>query len=61
MIATIHRPYFLPWMGYFSKLFYSDIFIVMDDVNFTKRHFIDRTKIINPQYTYVTLYESIHK
>ena len=30
--ATIHQPYFLPWIGYFSKLIYSDYFIVLDDV-----------------------------
>ncbi len=47
--AVIHRPYFMPWLGYFSKLIYADVFIVMDDVYFTKRHYIDRVQIINPQ------------
>lgn len=49
MNAVVHRPYFFPWLGYFSKLVYADVFIVMDDVLFTKRHFIDRVNIINPQ------------
>lgn len=49
MNAVIHRPYFLPWLGYFSKLVYADVFIVMDDVLFTKRHYIDRVNIINTQ------------
>ena len=47
--AVIHQPYFLPWMGYFSKLIYADKFIILDDVDFTKRGFIDRVQIINSQ------------
>ena len=47
MIATIHQSYFIPWLGYFSKLTYSDIFVVLDDVLFRKRHFFDRTQIVN--------------
>lgn len=46
---VIHRPYFMPWLGYFAKLVYADVFVVMDDVFFTKRHYIDRVQIINPQ------------
>lgn len=29
--AVIHRPYFLPWLGYFTKLVYADTFIVQDN------------------------------
>ena len=47
MKAVIHQPYFLPWMGYFSKLVYADKFVVLDNVNFSKRHFIDRVQVIN--------------
>lgn len=47
MKAVLHQPYFLPWMGYFSKLVYADKFIVMDNVEFSKRHFIDRVQVIN--------------
>ena len=46
---VIHRPYFLPWLGYFSKLVYADVFVVMDDVLFTKKHFIDRVQVINSE------------
>ena len=45
--ATIHQPYFIPWLGYFSKLAFSDTFIVLDNVNFRKRHYFDRTRIVN--------------
>lgn len=47
MKIVIHHPYFLPWMGYFSKLVYADKFVVLDDVYFSKRHYIDRTQYIN--------------
>ena len=45
--AVIHRPYFLPWLGYFTKLVYADTFIVQDNFIFTKRLFIDRARITN--------------
>lgn len=47
MKIVIHHPYFLPWIGYFSKLVYADKFVVFDDVLFSKRHYIDRTKYLN--------------
>lgn len=45
--AVIHQPYFLPWLGYFSKLSFCDVFVVLDNVNFTKQHYLDRTKIVD--------------
>jgi len=45
--ATIHQAYFIPWLGYFSKLAFSDIFVVLDNVQFRKRHYFDRTRIVN--------------
>ncbi|MBD2234913.1 WbqC family protein [Phormidium tenue] len=47
MRVVVHQPYFLPWLGYFSKLAFSDAFIILDDVNFRKRHYYDRTRIVN--------------
>ncbi|MGD8457518.1 MAG: WbqC family protein [Anaerolineales bacterium] len=49
MKVTIHQSYFIPWLGYFSKLAYSDIFVVLDNVHFRKRHYFDRTRIVNMQ------------
>ncbi|MDN5201073.1 WbqC family protein [Fulvivirgaceae bacterium BMA10] len=46
-MTTVHQLYFLPWMGYFSKLAFSNNFVVLDDVDFRKRHFYDRVKIID--------------
>ncbi len=47
MTATIHQAYFIPWLGYFSKLAFSDVFVILDDVKFRKRHYFDRTRIID--------------
>ena len=47
MRIVIHQPYFLPWLGFFSKLLYCDAIIILDNVNFRKRHYHDRTRIIN--------------
>ena len=43
--VVIHQSYFLPWLGYLSKLARTDVFVVLDDVYFRKRHYFDRTKI----------------
>lgn len=43
---VVHRPYFLPWLGYFSKLVYADKFVITDNDFFTKRHFLDRVQIV---------------
>ena len=47
MRIVIHQPYFLPWLGYFSKLAFCDALVVLDDVDFRKRHYYDRTRIID--------------
>ncbi len=46
-MTVIHQTYFLPWLGYFSKLAYADKFIVFDNVEFTKGFYLDRTKYIS--------------
>lgn len=45
MIAAIHQPNFLPWIGYFYKMYKSDIFILLDDVQYNRRSITSRVKI----------------
>jgi hypothetical protein len=44
-IVTIHQPEFVPWLGFFNKIWQSDVFIIMDNVQFKKNHFENRNKI----------------
>jgi len=36
VVVGIHQPNFMPWLGYFYKMFKSDIFIFLDDVQMQK-------------------------
>lgn len=35
-LVAIHQPNFLPWLGYFDKIARSDIFVILDSVQFSK-------------------------
>lgn len=35
-IVAIHQPDFFPWLGYFNKLVMSDVFVVLDTVQYMK-------------------------
>lgn len=45
MIVAIHQPNYLPWLGYFSKIMQSDVFVFLDDVPFSKGSYTNRVKI----------------
>jgi len=46
MIVSAHQPAYNPWLGLLHKLLLSDVFVVMDDVQFEKNSFINRNKIL---------------
>ncbi|GKS58661.1 hypothetical protein YTPLAS18_21880 [Nitrospira sp.] len=45
MKATIHQPQFLPWLGYLDKIAQSDLFVVLDNVQFKKNEWQNRNRI----------------
>jgi len=47
--VAIHQPNFLPWLGYFHKIWVSDVFVFLDDVEYTKNGYINRNRIKTPQ------------
>ncbi len=49
MIVTIHQPDFLPWLGFFDRWQKSDLYIVLDDVQYIRRGWQHRDKIKTPQ------------
>lgn len=48
MIVAIHQPNYMPWMGYFDKINKTDVFIFMDNVQYSKRSYINRVRIKTP-------------
>jgi len=47
-MISIHQSQFLPWIPYFFKIIKSDIFIIMDDVQFQKNGVQNRNSIKTP-------------
>ncbi len=45
MIVGAHQPHYLPWIRWFDKLARCDVFILLDDVQFTKNGYQNRVKI----------------
>jgi hypothetical protein len=49
MIAAVHQPQFMPWLGYFDKIVRSETFVFLDNVQFKKNEFQNRNKIKTAQ------------
>jgi len=56
VIVGIHQPHYLPWLRYVEKIARSDVFVLLDDVQFTKNGWQNRTRIKNAQgWMYLTI------
>jgi hypothetical protein len=44
-IVTIHQPDFLPWLGFFDRWRRSDLYVMLDNVQFLRRGWHHRDKI----------------
>jgi hypothetical protein len=47
IIVGIHQPNFFPWLGYFEKILKSDVFVFLDNVQYSHGSWTNRVKIIN--------------
>lgn len=45
MRVTIHQPEFAPWLGLFDKVRGTDLFVLLDDVEFEKNYFQNRNRV----------------
>lgn len=45
MICGIHQLHYLPWLRYFDKIARSDIFVVLDNIQYNKNGWQNRNKI----------------
>jgi len=44
---SICQPNFLPWIGFFEMADRSDVFVMLDDVQFIKREWMNRNRILS--------------
>ena len=46
-IIAIHQPNYMPWLGYFHKIAKSDVFVFLDDVQYSKNSYINRVRVLH--------------
>lgn len=46
MIIGMHQPNYLPWLGSFNKIAKSDVFVFLDDMQFSKNGYCNRVRIL---------------
>ena len=47
-IVAIHQPNYLPYLGFFHKMFLSDVFVLYDIAKYSKNDFHNRNRIKTP-------------
>ncbi|MCW5771386.1 MAG: WbqC family protein [Rhodospirillaceae bacterium] len=45
MIVAIHQPNYVPWLGYFFKIERADVFVLLDDAQYSKNSYINRVGV----------------
>ncbi|NBK97808.1 MAG: hypothetical protein EOM50_07280 [Erysipelotrichia bacterium] len=49
MIVSIHQPDYIPYLGYFYKIYQSEVFVFLDDVQFSNDNMHHWNRIKTPQ------------
>lgn len=47
MRVFIQQPYYLPWLGFFSKLLVADCYVALDDAGY-RRNYLGRVRLLGP-------------
>lgn len=55
MICSIHQPDFLPYLGYFYKMSQSDVFVFLNDAQYSKGDHHEYNEIVKPDGTRVSI------
>ena len=45
-VVAIMQPYFLPYIGYFQLIAACDVFVVYDNIKYTKKGWINRNRML---------------
>tara|TARA_Y100000310_G_scaffold64989_1_gene60520 strand:+ start:1455 stop:2093 length:639 start_codon:yes stop_codon:yes gene_type:complete len=45
--VAIHQPEHFPYIGFFQKMQYADIFVILDDVQYSKGNWQNRNRFLN--------------
>ncbi len=54
--VAIMQPYFFPYIGYFQLIHAADVFVVYDNIQYTKKGWINRNRIlVNDKDEYISL------
>jgi hypothetical protein len=48
MLVAMHQPEHLPWIGFFEKMMRADLFVLLDDVQFSRGDFQNRNRVKGP-------------
>jgi len=48
LTVAIHQPNYAPWLGYFAKMAASDLFVFLDDAQYSKNNYINRVQVLGP-------------
>ena len=49
--VAIHQPEHFPYMGFFQKMEYADVFVILDDVQYSKGNWQNRNRFLNKNNT----------